>query len=827
MMPERTFIDVILPLSIPQLLTYAVPAELRSEISIGKRVIVQMGRQRIYSAIVRRIHADEPTGYEVKNILSVLDEKPLVNEKQLLLWDWIASYYVCRPGDVMNSALPASLKLQSETKIILNPEYGHDHEKLGDKEYQLYEALLLKNSITLPEAADILRRKSAHAVVKSMIDKGVVLIEEELHERYKPRREARIQFGAIGKDEVLLKEQFEQLEKRSPKQLEMLMTYMKLLFENTDQVFVKKNELMKMPGASAAALNGLVKKNILEEFVVNIDRVVFDGTKPEPPSPLSPAQEEARKMIQEKFGEKEVALLHGVTSSGKTEIYIHLIEEQIKKGKQVLYLLPEIALTTQIISRLQKHFGDGVGVYHSRYSSNERVETWNHVLKFNATGYRKSQVVLGARSALFLPFSDLGLVIIDEEHDSSYKQADPAPRYHARDTAIMLAKFHGAKTLLGSATPSLESYYNAEQNRYGLVKLSERYGGVQMPEIIVADVKEATRKKLMKSHFTPSLLEAISSALQNKEQVILFQNRRGFSPYLECRNCNWIPHCQNCSVTLTYHKFSHQLKCHYCGYSQNPPASCAQCGDHHLEVRGFGTEKIEEDISILFPEAAIARMDLDATRTKLSFHRIITDFEERRIDILVGTQMVTKGLDFDNASTVGIINADQLLNYPDFRAFERSFQLMAQVSGRSGRKSKRGKVIIQTQQPDHWVIKDVVENNYEAFYQRDLLERRKFHYPPLSRLVEITLKHKDPDKINESSNQFASLLRKTLGNRVFGPHQPVISRIRNLWMRTILIKIEREASAGKVKELISQASEIFYAEKENHSVQVHIDVDPV
>ena len=829
-MPEPLFVDVILPLALPQILTYSVPGELINEVEPGKRVIVQLGKQRIYSAVIRAVHHKQPSHYQVKSIFSVLDEHPVVNELQFKLWEWMSSYYLCTMGEVMNGALPSALKLQSETKIILNSDFDHNHEKLDNKEYLLYEALLIKNIITLPEAAAILHRKSAHAVIKSMIEKKVVIVEEEINERYKPRRESRIQLGEEGKDEIKLKDHFDKLEKRSPKQLEMLMTFMKILFEsrmdNTQGSFVKKSDLMKMNSSSPSALSGLLKKKILEEFSVDVDRLISGAAESIVPNALSVAQQKGLDEIKESFAKHDVVLLHGVTSSGKTEVYIHLIEEMVKKGRQVLYLLPEIALTTQIINRLRKHFGDDVGVYHSRYSINERVEVWNHVLRFDKTHQKKAQIILGARSAMFLPFSDLGLVIVDEEHDSSYKQMDPAPRYNARDSVIMQAKFHNAKIVLGSATPSLESYYNASLDRYGLVKMTERFGGVQMPEIVVADAKEATRKKIMKSHFTPELIEAIKVALNNKEQVILFQNRRGFAPFLECRNCAWIPHCQNCSVTLTYYKQHHQLKCNYCGFTQFPPSACLQCGDHHLEVKGFGTEKIEEDIAIFFPDVRIARMDLDATRTRLSFHKIISDFEELKIDILVGTQMVTKGLDFDNVSTVGIINADQLMNYPDFRAFERSFQLMAQVSGRSGRKQKRGKVIIQTQKPDHWVIKDVVDNNYEAFYNRDLFERQKFNYPPHSRLIEITLKHKDISRLEEASIHFSSLLRMSLGKRVFGPHQPVISRIRNLWLRNILIKIEREASVSKIKDFVREAIVLFNADKENHQVQIHLDVDP-
>jgi primosomal protein N' (replication factor Y) (superfamily II helicase) len=826
----RTFADVILPIAIPRLLTYEVPTDLLSSVQVGKRVIVQVGKQKIYSGIVRRIHEKIPLYNDIKDIQSVLDDEPIVNEKQFQLWEWIAEYYMCTIGEVMNNALPASLKLQSETTIILNPDYPHTHENLTDKEYIIYEALLIRHHLSLLECAKILQRKSAHSLLKGMIEKGVVLVAEEMEDKYKPKREVRVRLSAIYADEKNLEQAFAELEKRSPKQLETLMVFIKLLYANPEKNYVKRLDITHHESVTPAALSGLLKKKILEEEVVIVDRLQSTDTEVHPPHGLSDLQTESLQQVKKNFEEHDVVLLHGVTSSGKTELYTHLIEETIKQGKQVLYLLPEIALTTQMIHRLRKHFGKAVGVYHSRFNTNERAELWKKVLSFNSTNSElqptNAQIILGARSALFLPYSNIGLIIIDEEHDPSYKQNELTPRYHARDSALVLARIHGAKTIMGSATPSLESYFNAEEKKYGLVKMHERFGGMEMPEIIISDVREALRKRQMKSHFTPTLMEAIEGALAQKEQIILFQNRRGFAPVLECNNCSWIPHCKNCTVTLTYHKGIGQLKCHYCGYAQNPPSVCEQCGDTHLVIKGFGTEKIEEEISLLFPNVKAARLDLDATRTKHAFQNIINEFEERKINVLVGTQMVTKGLDFENVSTVGIINADQMLNFPDFRAHERSFQLMEQVSGRSGRRLKRGKVIIQTYQPQHWLIDCVVKHNYESFYHRDLAERRKFLYPPHTRLIEITLKHKDAEHLHEASFLFADELRKHLGKRILGPHQPVITKIRNMWLKTILIKIEREASATKVKEIIRSRWMDFHTQKNNRSILIEIDVDP-
>jgi primosomal protein N' (replication factor Y) len=824
---QEFFVDVLLPLPVHQDYTYRIPSSLSTEISIGKRVIVPFGKNKIYSAVITGIHKKAESSFDIKDIQSVVDEHPVVNDHQIEFWKWMADYYMCTKGEVMNSALPASLKMESETKVML-VEGADERKDLSDNEEIICDALKSRKEMSVAEIEKILGKSSVHSILRRAFEKNVIILSEEIHQRYKPKKEAHLRFADKYRDESAMENLFNELEEdsRKARQVETLMVFMKYLFEDPERYSVKKSKMLSHEGLSRSSVNTLITHDILVEFDITVDRLPPPGEILYKPLQLSTAQETSLNEIRDSFLKHDVTLLHGVTSSGKTEIYIHLIDEMIKSGKQVLYLLPEIALTTQLIVRLQKYFGEVVGVYHSKYSSNERVEVWNRVLDFKKSGSEKSQVVIGARSALFLPFENLGLVIVDEEHDQSFKQSDPAPRYQGRDSAIMLANLHHAKTLLGSATPSLESYFNATTGRYGLVKLTERHGGVQMPELLLADVREAKRKKLMKSHFTPALLSSLAEALNNKEQVILFQNRRGFSNYLECLNCNWIPHCKNCSVTLTYHKHSNLLKCHYCGYVENVPVSCKNCGDFRLDVKGFGTEKIEEEVSLFFPDAKIARMDIDSTKTKSSFLKIISDFEERKIDILVGTQMVTKGLDFDNVSTVGIVNADQLLNFPDFRSFERSYQLIAQVSGRSGRKQKRGKVIIQTQQPDHWVIRDVVKNDYEGFYIKDLNERAKFGYPPHSRLIEITLRHKDNDAVQDAANKLGELLRNSLGTRIHGPHIPLVSKIRNLFYRDILVKIEKSISPSDVKEKIKAAINAFYSDKENSRVMIITDVDP-
>jgi len=831
---ERTtlFVDVILPLPIPGMFTYRVPFDLNHLAEPGKRVVVQFGRKKIYTALIYNIHEQPPRDYHAKYIISILDPKPIVNTIQFKFWNWISSYYMCYTGEVMNVSLPSGLKLESESKVVLHPEFNRDYSNLNEKEYLIAEALDIQKELTVTEVSKIVDQLKVIPLLKNLIEKKVAQIKEELIEQYKPRIETFVRLNDLYKDEKQLNIVFDELSKRAHKQLELLLSYIQLSkFGKKEEVIVSRPELINKAGASYAQLNSLIKKGIFETFEKAIPRLQeFDSYLNVDSIVLSENQEKALTSIQEDFETGEIGLLHGVTSSGKTEIYIKLISEYIEKGKQVLYLLPEIALTTQIINRLRKYFGNRIGVYHSRYNELERVEIWNKVLSQKKDLFKKDtdyQIILGARSALFLPYRDLGLIIVDEEYDTSYKQFDPAPRYNARDSAIYLARLHHAKTLLGSATPSLESYYNALGGKYGLIELTERYGGLKLPEIAVVDLKIATRHKKMKSIFSDVLLAEIKQALDKKEQVILFQNRRGFSLRLECDSCSWMPQCNNCDVTLIYHKFQNKLRCHYCGYATDVPHRCPECKSTHLTMKGFGTEKVEEELAVFFPDTRIVRMDMDTTRTKNAYQNIINDFENRKISILVGTQMVTKGLDFENVSVVSILNADNMINFPDFRSYERSFQLMAQVSGRAGRKFRRGKVIIQTYNPQHPVIKQVIENDYNGMFNSQLVDRRKFRYPPVYRLIRITLKHKETKSLNKASQVFADQLKSKLGKRIIGPEYPIVPRIKNLYLKQILIKIEREVSVAAIKTEILMQKEIFQKKGEFRSVRLIIDVDPM
>ncbi|MFN4234756.1 MAG: primosomal protein N' [Bacteroidia bacterium] len=831
-MSTTLFVDVIVPLPLQSLFTYRVPRDWNEMVHVGKRVVVQFGKNKLYTAIIYKIHDKPPLQYEAKYIENILDEHPIITAPQLKLWEWMANYYMCALGEVMNAALPSGLKLSSETKIVLNPAFN-DADCLNDKEYLIYEALTLKHVLSMQEVAEILELKQVHRVIKSMLEKAAIRVQEEIKEKFKPRIESFVKLNPIYlQDERLLKEAFDKLEKKAPKQLEVLMAYIhhsKCFSENP--IEIKKSFLNESVEGADAAIKSLVKKNILELYEVETGRLKQDESITTANIIFSEHQQKAFDEIKKSFTEKDIVLLHGVTSSGKTEIYIRLIEEVLQQGKQVLYLLPEIALTAQIINRLQKHFGKNVGVYHSKYNENERVEIWNNVLaQANNSIYAQQEpykVILGARSALFLPYSNLGLVIVDEEHESSFKQFDPAPRYHARDAALVLASIHKAKTLLGSATPAIETYFNAQSGKYGLVELFQRYGGIQMPEILIADIKDNTRKKKMHGIFTELLFQAIGEALENKQQIILFQNRRGYAPIYQCQTCGWIPMCKSCDVSLTYHKHQHKLICHYCGYNESVPKKCGACGSNDIRMKGFGTERIEDEISLLFPNARVARLDLDTSRTKNAHKQIINDLEDQRIDILVGTQMVTKGLDFDNVALVGILNADSLLNYPDFRSFERSYQLMAQVAGRAGRKNKRGKVIIQTWQPQHPIIQQVVDNNYLGMYTSELHQRLEFKYPPYYKLIQLTLKHKEIEPLNEASKFLADKLKEKFGKRVLGPEFPAIARIRNLYLKNILIKIEREASTKQAKNVIQELIDEFYTHAEFKSVKIFADVDPM
>lgn len=826
---ETKFIDVILPLSLPNLFTYRLPEVLNNDIQIGQRAVVPFGRGgKLYSALVKHIHHTPPSEYQAKYVESLLDDKPIVNEKQLKHWDWIADYYIANPGDVFNAALPGALKLASETKILINNEFeGDATNDLTDQEYQIYEALEIRNILNLQEISEILSIKNVHKIVKSLIEKRVIVVEEDLKRKYKAKLIPYVRLTEFANEEKNLEQIFKEIT-RAKKQLDTLMSFIKLSDRYADEPKeVKKIELQKSVNVSSSIINELVKKNIFEVYDVAVDRIGKYQKELIGDKTLNEYQETALAEIKSQFIKKNVVLLHGVTSSGKTEIYIKLIQEAIKKGEQVLYLLPEIALTTQLIARLQKVFGDVIGVYHSKFNENERVEVWNKVLEFEATKSSQFQIVMGARSAMFLPFSNLGLIVIDEEHENSFKQYQPAPRYNARDASIVLAKLHGAKVLMGSATPAIETYWNAKEGKYGLVEITKRHGGVQLPEILCADIKEATRKKKMKSHFSPLLMELMEDAFKNKEQVILFQNRRGYAPFLLCEECGHVPECKNCDVSLTYHKYPNLLKCHYCGTNKQMPTICGACGSPRVTLKGFGTEQIEEELALYFPKITVARMDADTTRTKNAYHRLITDFEEGNTNVLVGTQMVTKGLDFDNVSVVGILNADNMLNFPDFRAFERSYQLMSQVSGRAGRKAKRGKVLIQTYEPYHPIIRQVIEHDYLGMYNDEIGQRKKFKYPPFQRIIHFTLKHRDRDVLNDGAREFTNALKTKFGTRVLGPDFPVISRIKNLYLKNAILKVEREISVKKTRELVMEVKNHFEAFSKYKSVRITVDVDPM
>lgn len=826
-MSERItlFVDVLLPLAVKGSFTYRVPIELNDEVGVGKRVVVNFGKSKLYTALIVNIHQQAPVGYTAKYIHSVLDLKPVVLPIQFSFWNWMSNYYMCSMGEVMAAALPSGLKLNSETRLCLNENYDGDTTQLSDKEFLLYEALHTSGELTLQDIVQIVEQKNIYSLIRSLFDKRVVLIEEELKERYKPIYETYIDLNKEFASDEALQLLMNQLEKRAFKQLQVLIKYLSFCkFPETKPV--NKKEILKDSDDLNAALGALIKKNIFEVFKLESSRLQsYDATHAI--KELSDVQQNALSEVKECFKNKDVVLLHGVTSSGKTEIYIKLIEEAINKGEQVLFLLPEIALTSQIINRLRAVFGNQVGVYHSRFNEQERVEIWNKVLDASEAEIAEYKVILGARSALFLPFTKLGLVIIDEEHETSYKQHDPAPRYHARDAALYLANLHKTKVLLGSATPSFESYYKATTHKFGLVSVTERYKGIELPEIKIVNVSTETKQKTMHSHFSSVVLDTLKLTIENKEQAILFQNRRGFAPLLECEICAWTPTCKNCDVSLSYHKAVNVLRCHYCGYTENVPATCSACGSASVQYKGFGTEKIEDELSIFMPEIKIERMDLDSTRSRFSYQRIIQNFEEGQTDVLVGTQMITKGLDFDNVSLVVILNADSMLNFPDFRAFERAYQLMEQVSGRAGRKNKRGTVIIQTRKPEHFVIEQLLTHNYQALFNVQMNEREKYHYPPFYNLIKLTLKHKDIDVLNYCANMFVNQLKVELGQRVLGPEFPGVSKVRNYYLKEVLIKLEKDISQSKVKQFIRQQIDNLYQLNEFKSLIIQPDVDPV
>ena len=819
----KKYVDVIVPLPVAGQYTYSVPADLEDKVKAGCRIVVPFGSKKFYTAIVTSVHQNAPETYETKDLVEVLDTSPVLLKRQYDFWKWLADYYLCTLGDVYKAALPSGMKLESETLVVSNPEFEAD-KPLPEKEQRILDLLSDDSEQCITQLEKASGIKNLLPVIKSLLEKEAIRVKEELKRSYKPRVEVRVRLTEGMQAEETVHRLFETLA-RAPKQLALLMKYIELSGwggEKKNPKEVSRKALLDATGATNSVFNGLVEKHIFETYTFEIGRLSEGPVETVGLNPLSMAQQRAYAEILAHFHQKNVCLLHGVTASGKTEIYIHLIQQAIQAGKQVLYLLPEIALTTQITERLRRVFGNRLGIYHSKFPDAERVEIWRKQLTD-----QDYDVILGVRSSVFLPFRRLGLVIVDEEHENTYKQQEPAPRYHARNAAIMLASMFGAKTLLGTATPSIETYYNAVNGKYGWVQLTERHQQIQLPHIEVVDIKELARKKRMTAQFSPLLLQKIREALDQKEQVILFQNRRGFAPMIECRTCGWVPKCKNCDVSLTYHKGLNQLTCHYCGYTYQVPKSCPACGGVELMNRGFGTEKIEDDIKLIFPEARVARMDLDTTRTRTAYERIIADFEEGKTDILIGTQMVSKGLDFDRVSVVGILNADSMLNYPDFRSYERAFQLMAQVAGRAGRKNKQGLVVLQTKSPDLPLIHQVVANDYNGLYQTQIDERRLFKYPPFYRLIYVYLKHRKEGVLEQAADLMAGYLRNGLGDRVLGPDRPPVSRIQTLFIRKIVVKIEQQASMSKVREYLQQVQRAIIEDERFRSLLVYYDVDPM
>lgn len=793
----------------------------------GQRVIIQFGDRKIITGIIMKLHHDPPKEYEAKYILEVLEDYPLLKDTQLKFFQWMAEYYACTVGEVLNAALPSGLKLSSESRVQINPKLDLEgSEELFSEKELLVLRRLQNETLEYSEISKMMGVKTVYNLLKSLVSKEAVILFEEVREKYKPRTEKRIRLLHTFLGEEALENLFHQLSSK-PKQEEVLLKFLQHVPVMNDPSLnatgVAKHQLLT-EDISESSLNTLIRNRVLEEFTTIVSRFGEPAENPNAESAtLSPEQQAGLEQVMASFEKHPTTLLYGITGSGKTEIYIHLIRKALESGSQVLYLLPEIALTTQIVQRLKKVFGGNVGVYHSKFSDNERVEVWNGVLS------GRFRFVIGVRSSVFLPFDNLGLIVVDEEHESSYKQQEPSPRYHARDAAIMLGQMHYAKVLLGSATPSVESYFNALQQRYGLVRLASRFGDATLPEIKIADIGLERKSKTMKGEFSGLLLRKIDETIAKKEQVIIFQNRRGYSPVLSCEDCGWVPKCVNCAVSLTYHQFKHSLVCHYCGYREQVPHQCAACSSTRLKSVGYGTEKLEEELKFHFPEANVQRMDLDTTRSKSSYENIIEDFEKGKTNILVGTQMVTKGLDFDDVSLVGIFNADRMIHFPDFRSYERAYQLITQVSGRAGRKDKSGSVIIQTSSPDHPLLKMILNNNAETFYGSQLKDRQLYGYPPFVRLIEITIKHIDKKAVNTSAQLFAEWLRRDLSTvRILGPTEPTIGKIRNQYLMTILIKIPKgKTDLPKLKSILVSLTNQLLKEKDHRNTRVVIDVDPV
>jgi primosomal protein N' (replication factor Y) len=812
------YAEIIIPSALPKNYTWSVPSHFWDVVKPGCRVEVNLGKSKKYAGVIKKLHEMKPDFFETKDILNVLDTEPVVFDEQLQLWEWIAHYYMCSEGEVMAAALPSHFKLSSETILVYNEEYGDDFSALDHDEYIVSEALLIKRELSLSEVQQLLDASHIYPVINRLISKKICFVWEALKQTYVPKKETYVLLNPEYDNENRLSNLLNNWTK-APKQMELLLSYLHLLKTEGEVI---KTALLKKSGASEAQLKGLIEKNILRTEKRVIDRIKYLPRNVAIDFELTETQQVAFQQVKDKFESKPVCLLHGVTSSGKTNIYIKLIEEYIKQGKQVLYMLPEIALTSQVIRRLQKHFGGYIGIYHSKFSQNERVEIWNKVKA------GELRVILGARSSVFLPFQNLGLVICDEEHDSSFKQQEPAPRYNGRDAAIYFASLFGAKTLLGSGTPSIESYYNATSGKYGLVELLQRYGDLKLPPIEFVDTRKIIQKDKSKVILSPALIGYVNEVLVRKKQIILFQNRRGYAPYQVCSICGWIPQCKYCDVSLTYHKLSNKLVCHYCGTTYPPVHSCAACGSDKFTQRNFGTEKIEEQLQEAFPDAKIARMDIDSVKGKNAHDVLIQQFEQKRIDILVGTQMVVKGLDFDNVDLVGILDADGLLHFADFRVNERAFQLMEQVSGRAGRKEETGMVLVQTSQPYHPLLQIIQRHDYKAMFTEEIKKRKEFAYPPFTRIIHLTFKHKFKEVVERAASRYADALKGRYGNYIVGPAEPVIGRIRNQYMMELLLKLPRDTKTINQckKDLLEQIA-ILHQDKSFRSVTVVADVDAV
>lgn len=819
------FADVILPLPIAGHYTYFVPEEWREVVVPGCRVIVHFGKKKFYTAIIIALHDVKPEGYDVKLIYEVLDHEPIVLPHQLKLWKWIADYYLCTIGEVYKAALPTSLKPESETVLCYNDDWEAGNIQLSVSDRILLDYLLQEKEVNIYKLEKQFQGTKVLGGIKKLLELNAVSIKEEVQGGYKPKTVCMVRFTSAFATDVSVQQCMDDLG-RAPKQQALLMAFIQLSQWSEEIAFtfpgVPKKELIESANVSPAILQSMLAKGIFEQYTVEVEPKEEIEVSDSRLRPLSEVQEKAFRQIEQVFTEKDICLLHGVTSSGKTEIYIHLIEKYLKQGKQVLYLLPEIALTTQITHRLREVFGDRLGIYHSKYPDTQRVEVWKRQL--SSAPY---DVIIGVRSSIFLPFRNLGLVIVDEEHENTYKQQDPAPRYHARSVSMVLAKDLGACVLLGTATPSIESYYHTQNGKYGLVSLLERHGNVALPEIIPVDTKELLRKKIMKGIFSPLLVKYMQDALEQGQQIILFQNRRGFAPIITCHLCAWTPRCEHCDVSLTYHKSLHQLVCHYCGSVYPVPDICPSCGNTELQHRGYGTERVEEAIETVFPNAKVARMDLDTTRSRTAHERIIADFQNKKTDILIGTQMISKGLDFDNVSVVGILDADGMMSYPDFRSHERAFQLMSQVSGRAGRRDQQGVVILQTKSVEHSLIHQVLKHDFFSMYQNQIEERSSFFYPPFCKLIYVYVKHKKEWVVEQAAASLAIYLRQGLQDRVLGPDKPVVGRIQTFHIRKFVIKIENTLPLARVKEFLMSVQEQIQTDSHFKSILMYYDVDPM